>query len=59
MTLNALLKLYIGNGLRRDVSRQYAERVRNATAQALATRGVSQEVIAEILDKIRTTVRSS
>lgn len=53
MSVDALLKLYIGQGLRYDVAQQFADRVLDLTAQVLTRHGQSQEQIDTILREIR------
>ncbi len=52
MSEQALLKLYIGQGLRQDIAQQYAERVLETTAQVLA-RHVSSEELTAIMREIQ------
>lgn len=52
MSEQALLKLYIGQGLRQDVAQHYAERVLETTAQVLA-RHVPYEEVAAIMREIQ------
>jgi hypothetical protein len=54
MTVNALLKLYIGQGLRQDIARLFADRVLDVTAQVLSTHGQSADQVSAILQEIRT-----
>lgn len=49
----ALLKFYIGQGLRQDLSHLFAERVLETTAQVLARHLQSEEEVAAILREIR------
>jgi hypothetical protein len=53
MSVEALLKLYIGQGLRQDVAQRFADRVLDLTAQVLARHGQSQEQVDAILREIR------
>lgn len=53
MSLEAILKLYIGQGLRSDVSQRFADRVLELTAQVLAQHGQSQEQVESIVREIR------
>jgi len=48
MSYQALIKLYIGQGLRQDLSRLFAERVLQTTEQVLAKHVPSEEVSAII-----------
>ncbi|NOK63977.1 MAG: hypothetical protein GFH27_549325n135 [Chloroflexi bacterium AL-W] len=53
MSVEALLKLYIGQELRHDVSQQFTDRVLDLTAQVLARHGQTPEQIDAILYEIR------
>jgi hypothetical protein len=53
MSHEALLKLYIGQGLREDVTRQFGDRVLEKTAQVLARHIQSSDEISEIIREIR------
>ena len=53
MSVDALLKLYIGQGLRHDVAQRFAERVLDLTAEVLARHGQSQEQVDAIVRDIR------
>jgi hypothetical protein len=53
MSVEALLKLYVGQGLRHDVAQRFAERVLDLTAQVLAQHGQSQEQVDAIVREIR------
>ncbi len=53
MSYPALLKLYIGQGLRQDVAKLFADRVLEATAQVLARHIHSEEEVAAILREIQ------
>jgi hypothetical protein len=53
MAVEALLKLYIGQGLRHDIAQRFAERVLDLTAQVLARHGQSQEQVEAIVREIR------
>jgi hypothetical protein len=53
MSVEGLLKLYIGQGLRQDVAQQFANRVLDLTAQVLARHGQSQEQVDAIVREIR------
>lgn len=53
MSVEALLKLYIGQGLRQDVAQRFADRVLDLTAQVLTRHGQSQEQVEAILREIR------
>lgn len=53
MSIEALLKLYIGQGLRYDVAQRFADRVLDLTAQVLVRHGQSQEQVEAIVREIR------
>ena len=53
MSDQALLKLYIGQGLRQDLARLFGERVLETTAHVLARRLQSDEEVAAIMQEIR------
>ncbi len=53
MSVPALLKLYIGQGLRQDAAQLYADRVLEMTAEVLARHLDSQEEVAAILREIQ------
>ena len=53
MSDHALLKLYIGQGLRQDLARLFGERVLETTAHVLARRLQSDEEVASIMQEIR------
>ena len=53
MSLHALIKLYIGQGLRQDVSRLFADRVLETTAQVLARHIQSEEEVSAIIREIQ------
>jgi hypothetical protein len=53
MSIEALMKLYIGQGLRHDIAQRFAERVLDLTAQVLARHGQSQEQVEAIVREIR------
>ena len=54
MSCEALLKLYIGQGLRQDLAKLFSNRVLEATAQVLAKHIASEAEISDILQEIRT-----
>ncbi len=56
MSYQALLQLYIGQGLRQDVTRFFADRVLETTAQVLARHIHSEEEVAAILREIQSEV---
>ena len=49
----ALLKLYIGQGLRQDLAKQFGDRVLETTAQVLTKHLTSETEISAILQEIR------
>lgn len=53
MSTIALLKFYIGQGLRQDLAKLFSNRVLEATAQVLARHIQSAEEISDILQEIR------
>lgn len=53
MSQEALLKFYIGQGLRQELSHLFAERVLETMAQVLARHLQSEEEVAAILREIR------
>lgn len=53
MGVEALIKLYVGQGLRNDLARQFGERVIEKTAQVLSRHLASEEEISAILQEIR------
>lgn len=53
MSEEALLKFYIGQGLRQDLSKLYSERVLEKTAQVLSKHIQSEEEVSTILSEIR------
>ena len=54
MSAEALMKLYIGQGLRQDLAKQFADRVLETTASVLARHIESEAEISSILREIRT-----
>jgi hypothetical protein len=58
MSIEALLKFYIGQGLRQDIAQRFADRVLDLTAQVLARHGQSQEQVDAILREIRSATGS-
>lgn len=52
MDVEALIKLYVGNGIRQALSAQFAERILTSTAHVLA-RHMPPETIDHILAEIR------
>lgn len=53
MSVEALLKHYIGQGLRHDIAQRFADRVLDLTAQVLARHGQSAEEVDAIVREIR------
>lgn len=53
MSEEALLKFYIGQGLRQDLAKLYSERVLETTAQVLSKHIQSEDEISTILSEIR------
>jgi hypothetical protein len=54
MSLEALLRFYIGLGLRQDLAARFSERVLEATAKVLEQHISSEEERSQILEEIRT-----
>jgi hypothetical protein len=54
MSEQALLKFYIGQGLRQDLSKLYSDRVLETAAEVLARHLHSDKEVSDILDEIRT-----
>jgi len=52
MSVQALLKLYIGQGLRQDLAKKFANRVLETTAEVLARHIQSEEEVSAILREI-------
>ncbi|MEH2244674.1 hypothetical protein [Nostoc sp.] len=53
MTLEALLKFYIGQSLRQDLAKLFSERVLDSTAEVLARHIESEEEILTIIQEIQ------
>ncbi len=53
MSVEALMKLYIGQGLRHDVAQRFAGRILDLTAQVLARHGQTKEQVEAIVREIR------
>jgi len=53
MSYQALLKLYIGQGLRQDLAQVFADRVLETTAQVLTRHIQSEEKVSAIIQEIR------
>ena len=56
LSLDALLKLYIGKCLRQDLSQIFAHRVLDSTAKVLARHNYTDDEVAQILQEIRSEV---
>jgi hypothetical protein len=54
MSREALLRYYIGQGLRQDLAKQYGDRVLEKTAQVFTNHLQSEEAVSAILQEIRT-----
>lgn len=53
MSVDALLKLYIGQALRQDIAKLFSERVLDLTAEVLTRHGQSPEQVETILRELR------
>lgn len=53
MSMEALLKFYIGQSLRQDLAKLFSERILDTTAQVLARHIESEEEVSAILREIR------
>ncbi|MCI0494663.1 hypothetical protein L0Z72_06615 [candidate division KSB1 bacterium] len=53
MSFHALLKFYVGQGLRQDLSRLFADRVLDKTAEVLARHLRSEEEVSTIMREIQ------
>ncbi|WP_035139981.1 hypothetical protein [Fischerella sp. PCC 9605] len=53
MSVEALLKFYIGQALRQDLAKLFSERVLESTAEVLARHIQSEEEISNIIQEIR------
>ncbi len=53
MSVEALMKLYIGQGLRQDLAKQFGDRVLETTASVLARHIESEEEVSSIMREIR------
>jgi hypothetical protein len=58
MSAEALMKLYIGQGLRQELAQRFADRVLDLTAQVLTRHGQSPEQVEAILREIRSETGS-
>ncbi|MFB2893906.1 hypothetical protein ACE1CI_13430 [Aerosakkonemataceae cyanobacterium BLCC-F50] len=52
MSLSALLKFYVGQGLRQDLARMFGDRIIEKTAQVLSRHIDSEEKISTIIQEI-------
>lgn len=53
MSHQALMKFYIGQGLRQDLARLYSDRVMERTAEVLARHLKSEDTVSSIIREIR------
>ena len=53
MSYQALIKFYIGQGLRQDLTKRFADSVLETTAQVLLRRLQSEKEVSEIIQEIR------
>ncbi|MFM5888036.1 MAG: hypothetical protein ACKPFD_10790 [Dolichospermum sp.] len=53
MSIEALLKFYIGQGLREDVAKLFNEKLLNTTAQVLSRHLQSEEAVSQIMQEIK------
>ncbi len=53
MSYEALLKFYIGQGLRQDIAKMFADRVLDTTAEVLSRHIQSEEEISAIIREIQ------
>lgn len=53
MPIEALLKFYIGQGLREDIAKLFNERLLNTTVQVLSRHIESQEEVSQIIQEIQ------
>jgi hypothetical protein len=54
MSVEALLRFYIGQGLSQDLARRYADRLLETTAHVLARHLDSEAEVSDILQEIQT-----
>lgn len=52
-SIEALLKFYVGQGLRQDLTRRYGERLMESTASVLSRHLESEQAVNEILREIQ------
>ena len=53
ISIEALLKFYIGQGLREDIAKLFNERLLNTTVQVLSPHIESQEEVSQIIQEIK------
>ncbi len=53
MSLQALVRFYIGQGLRQDISRRFSEQVLNKTREVLTQHNISEEELTAIIREIK------
>ncbi len=53
ISVDALMKRYVGQGLRQDLAQRFADHVLDVTAQVLARHGQSPEQVEAMLREIR------
>ncbi len=53
MSIEALLKFYIGQGLRADIAKLFNERLLNTTVQVLSRHIQSEEEVSQIMQEIK------
>lgn len=58
MSVEALIKLYVGQGLRQDLARNFSERILERTAEVLSRHIKSEQELSNILNEIRVETTS-
>jgi len=58
-SVEALIRFYVGRGLRQDLGEMFSERMMAATAEVLARRLGSEDAAAEAMEEIREVVAGS
>jgi hypothetical protein len=53
MSIEALLKFYIGQGLRADIAKLFNEKLLNTTVQVLSRHLQSEEAVSQIMQEIK------
>lgn len=53
MSVEALIKLYVGQGLRQDLAKVFADRILETTMQVLTRHIQSEEEVSQIIQEIR------